>query len=62
MSSESINQTPHELKTAVDELSRNISRLEVAQAISTVLQLSLYNFLIKYYSQSYIVTFPKKTV
>ena len=38
MSSEGINQTPDELKTAVSELTRNISRLAVAQTNSTVLQ------------------------
>ena len=37
MSSESINQTPEELKTAVSELTRNISPLAVAQTTSTVL-------------------------
>ena len=37
MSSESINQTPDELKTAVSELTRNISRLAVAQTNSNVL-------------------------
>ena len=45
MSSEKIKQTPDELKTAVNELSRNINRLAVAQTNSNVLQFQLPPFL-----------------
>ena len=58
MSSESINQTPHELKTAVSELTRNISRLAVAQTNSTVLHINFQFAQLLFFLLSYIANFP----